>query len=88
MDIHRVRTFADFELIEIVDDNVPYPTLLGIDWDFNNSTVPDLNKRQMTFERDGIRLIAQNLWIQMKVSDTQNLSKKKTMHMNWKTYTN
>jgi hypothetical protein len=58
MDIHRVRTFADFELIEIVDDNFPYPMLLGIDWDFNNSTVLDLKKRQMTFERDGIRLIS------------------------------
>jgi hypothetical protein len=55
MDIDRVRTFAYFELIEIVDDNFPYPMLLGIDWAFNNSTVPDLNKRQMTFERDGIR---------------------------------
>jgi hypothetical protein len=88
VDIDRVRMFADFELIEIVDDNFPYPVLLGIDWAFNNSTVPDLKKRQMTFERDGLRFIAQNLWIQMKVNDTQNLSKKKTTHMNWKTYTN
>jgi hypothetical protein len=32
-----VRTFADFEVIEIVDDSFPYPTLLGIDWP---STIP------------------------------------------------
>ena len=31
VDIDRVRTFADFEVIEIVDDSSPYPTLLGID---------------------------------------------------------
>jgi hypothetical protein len=31
VDIDGVRTFADFEVIEIVDDSFPYPTLLGID---------------------------------------------------------
>ena len=39
VDIDGVRTFEDFEVIEIVDDNFPYPALLGIDWDFNNSTM-------------------------------------------------
>ena len=28
VDIDGVRTFADFEVIEIVDDNCPYPALL------------------------------------------------------------
>jgi hypothetical protein len=41
VDIDGVRTFADFEVIEIVDDIYPYPALLGINWDFNNSTVVD-----------------------------------------------
>jgi hypothetical protein len=58
VDIDRVRTFADFEVIEIVDDNCPYPALLGIDWDFNNSTVVDLKKIRMMFEGDGLRVIA------------------------------
>jgi hypothetical protein len=31
VDINGVRTFADFEVIEIVDDNRPYPALLEID---------------------------------------------------------
>jgi hypothetical protein len=44
VDINGVRTLADFEVIKIVDDNWPYPMLLGIDWDFNNSTVVDLKK--------------------------------------------
>jgi hypothetical protein len=34
------------------------PRLLGIDWDFNNSIVVDLKKRRMTFEGDGLRVIA------------------------------
>jgi hypothetical protein len=58
VDIDGVRTFIDFEVIEIVDDNCPYPTLLGIDWAFNNSIVVDLKKRRMTFERDGLRVIS------------------------------
>jgi hypothetical protein len=58
VDIDRVRTFADFEVIEIVDDNCPYPALLGIDWAFNNSTVVDLKKIHMTFEKYGLRVIA------------------------------
>jgi hypothetical protein len=53
-----VRTFADFEVIKIVHDRCPYPTLLGIDWDFDNLTVIDLKKRRMTFEGDGLRVIA------------------------------
>jgi hypothetical protein len=31
VDIDKVRTFADFEVIEIVDDSFSYPTLLRID---------------------------------------------------------
>jgi hypothetical protein len=58
VDIDGVRTFADFEVIEIVDDNCPYLALLGIDWAFNKSIVVDLKKRCMTFERDSLRVIA------------------------------
>jgi len=57
MDIDGTRTFAYFEVIEIFDDSVPYPTLLGIDWAFNNSTVVDLKERRMTFQGDGLRVI-------------------------------
>ena len=57
MDINGVRTFVDFEVIEIVDDSCPYPALLGIDWAFNNSIVVDLKKRRMKFEGNGLRVI-------------------------------
>jgi hypothetical protein len=58
VDIDGVRKFADFEVIKIVDDNYPYPALLRIDWDFNNSTMVDLKKRRMKFEGEGLRVIA------------------------------
>ena len=31
-----VHTKAYFEVIKIVDDTTPYPTLLGLDWVFDN----------------------------------------------------
>jgi hypothetical protein len=57
-DIDGVRMFAKFKVIEIVDDSFPYPSLLGIDWAFNNSTVVYLKKIRMNFEGDGLPVIA------------------------------
>ena len=36
IDIEGLHTFIDFEVINIVDDMNPHPTMLGIDWDINN----------------------------------------------------
>jgi hypothetical protein len=57
VDVDGVRTFAEFEVIEIVDDSCPYPELLGIDLPFNNLIVFYLKKRRMTFEGNGIKFI-------------------------------
>jgi len=57
MDINGVRTFADFEVIEIVDDKFPYLALLGIDWAFDNNTMLNLKKRQMSFENDTLQMV-------------------------------
>ena len=57
IDIDGVRSLADFEVIEIIDDNKPFPALLGIDWAFDNLAVIDLKKKQMTFEDSRIRVI-------------------------------
>ena len=45
IDIDGVRSLADFEVIEIIDDSKPFPALLGIDWAFDNLTVIDLKKK-------------------------------------------
>jgi hypothetical protein len=58
VDIDGIRTFADFKVIEIVDDSCPYPELLGIDWAFKNLIVVDLKKRIMTIEGNGLKFIA------------------------------
>lgn len=44
-------------MIEIIDDSTPYPTLLGIDWAFENQAIINLKKKTMSFEGNGIRVI-------------------------------
>lgn len=57
MDIEGVSALADFEVIEIVDDNNPYSALLGIDWGTNVNEVINLKKRKMIFEKKSLRVI-------------------------------
>jgi len=51
VDIEGVSTLEDFKVIEIVDDNNPYPTLLGIDWATGMNGVKNLKKCKMIFEK-------------------------------------
>jgi len=41
-----------------MDDLSPYPTLLGIDWEFDNSVLLQLKQRHMSFETDTLCIIA------------------------------
>jgi len=50
VDLDGVCTKAGFEVIEIVDGTIPYPTLLSLDWAFDNQTIINLKTRKMTFE--------------------------------------
>jgi len=47
----------EFEVIEIVDDNNPYPAVLGIDWAIDMNGVINLKKRTMSYERKSIRVV-------------------------------
>ena len=46
-----------FEVLEIVDDNNPYTTLLGIDWDFNVNAIINLKKQSMVLEKNDLRVV-------------------------------
>ena len=52
-----IYTTIDFEVIEIMGDNDPYPFLLRIDWAYNNYAIIDLKRDTMTFEEDGIKVV-------------------------------
>jgi hypothetical protein len=45
-------------VIEIIDGTTPYPTLLGLDWEFDNQVVINLKIRKMTFESGEYKFIA------------------------------
>jgi hypothetical protein len=48
----------DFEVTEIMDDSDPYPSLLGMDWEFDNNVVLNLKKRKFPFETNTLHVIA------------------------------
>jgi hypothetical protein len=49
VDLDRVCTKANFELIEIVNGTTPYLELLGLDWEFDNQAIINLKTRKMAF---------------------------------------
>ena len=57
VDIKGASTLAYFEVIEIVDDNNPYPALLGIDWATDMNGAINLNNRKMIFENKSLRIV-------------------------------
>ena len=57
MDIKGASALANFEVIEIVDDNNPYPALLGIDWATYMNGVINLKKHKMIFEKKSLCIV-------------------------------
>ena len=57
VDIEGVSTQMNFEVIEIVDDSNPYPTLLGIDWAMDMNGIINLKRWKMIFEKKSLRVI-------------------------------
>lgn len=57
VDINGVKTYAKFEVIDIIGDKDLYPNMLGFDWAFENYAIIDLKRETMIFEVDGVRVI-------------------------------
>ena len=57
VDLDGVHSLADFEVIEIIDDIMPYLALLGINWAFENQAIINLKKKTMSFKGNGIQVI-------------------------------
>jgi hypothetical protein len=58
IDMDGVHIVANFEVIEIVYGTTPYPSLLGLEWAFDNQDVIKLKTQKMTFEFDEYIVIA------------------------------
>ena len=46
VDIDGVCTMAEFEVIDIVYNTSPYPSLLGMDWDFDNQDIKNFEYKK------------------------------------------
>jgi hypothetical protein len=57
VDVAGVKTIVDFEFIEIMGDEDPYPALLGIDWVYENYSIIDLKRDTMMFESYGAKVV-------------------------------
>ena len=57
VDIEGMKTHADFDVIEVVEDGGSYPTLLGIGWANDSMAVINFKKQVMTFENQDVRVI-------------------------------
>ena len=58
VDIEGMKTYTDFDIIELVDSGGSYPTLLGIGWDNDSMVVINFKKWIMTFANQDIKFIA------------------------------
>ena len=58
VEVKGMNTYANFDVIEILDEGSLYPALLRIGWDNENLVVINFKKRVMNFENDDIRIIA------------------------------
>jgi hypothetical protein len=45
--LYGVCTMVDFEVIEIIVGTTPYPSLLGMDWEFYNQAIINLKIRKI-----------------------------------------
>jgi hypothetical protein len=58
VDLDGVCIMVNFEVIDIVDNTTPYPTLLGLDWEFDNQIIINLKTRKFIFELGEYKVIA------------------------------
>jgi len=57
VDMEGVSTHTNFEVIEIVYDNNPYPALLGVDWATDMNAIINLKKWRMIFKNKSLCVV-------------------------------
>jgi len=56
VDLVGVKTLVDFKVIEQMGNKYSYPSLLGIEWGYENYAIIDIKKEIMNFEADGMKV--------------------------------
>jgi hypothetical protein len=50
MNIDGVSSVVESKVINILDDSKPYPTLIRLEWDFDNQEIINLKRRDMVYD--------------------------------------
>ena len=58
VEVEGLKTYVDFDVIEIIDESNSYLVLLGFAWANDNLAVINFKKRVMTFENRDMWIIA------------------------------
>ena len=58
VEVKGLRTYADFEVIDIFDYTNPYPALMGIDRAIDNQIIINFKIRILSFEYFELRVVA------------------------------
>jgi hypothetical protein len=56
VNIDGMHNITNFEVIQIMDDSQPYPTLMGLEWGFDNKTIINMKRREMIFEVEDLQV--------------------------------
>ena len=59
--IEYLKTYANFEVIDIVDNTNMYLALLGIDWAIDSQTIINFKKIILMFEDLDLRVVVRNI---------------------------
>jgi hypothetical protein len=57
-DLDGVHTTSYFEVMDMVDESIPFPMLLGIDWAFENESMINLKIKKMIFQAGKFRVVS------------------------------
>ena len=58
VDVEGMNTYADFDVIEVLEGGGSYPVFLGIGWENDSMEVINFKKRMMIFQNQDIKVIA------------------------------
>jgi hypothetical protein len=53
-----VQSTSNFEVMDMVNESIPFPMLLGIDWTFENEAMINLKIRKMIFQAGNFRVVS------------------------------
>jgi hypothetical protein len=58
MNVDEVCSVENFKIIKIMDDSKPYPTMMGLEWGFENQEIINIKRWKMIFKVGYLKVTA------------------------------